>query len=252
MIELTIEPVLNYPNDEFIVQFNSLRAQLQFHNIQMTNTTIQNEEELSQCEIQLENGLFSKIELCQICRDGNCLFGAIVHQRYKLKIDSDKYKNSVAELRTKVVAHIKKNLERYQRTILGRIYSHRDNNEKTNIQNVTEDSTKFLDDYLSKDKSWGGLESIQAISEIFKANVFIFNELGVVNCGNSFDSSHKDIITIAFRVSEKENVPNTQRDHYDSVIKIGNDILDKCALQLLNNYKKSCSVKNISHVIDIQ
>lgn len=84
----------------------------------------------------------------------------------------------------------------------------------------------------------------------------IFNEWGEVNCGNSFDSKYKDVITIAFRVAEKEkkkeNVPNTQRNHYDSVVNISNNVLDECANMLWNNYTKSCSIKNISHVIDLE
>lgn len=253
LVELKIEPL----NDEFLVPLNNLRAQLQFHNIQMTNTAFQNKEELSECEIQLSDGLFSKIELYRIPANGNCLFGATVHQRYKLKVDSDEYIQRVAELRTEVVTHIKGNLQRYQRTVFGRVCAQRcDNNEKTNTSNVAEDSTNFLDNYLSKDAAWAGPEAIQAISEIFKANVVIFNEWGEVNCGNSFDSSFKDIITIAFRVSEKsnkkENVPNTKRNHYDSVIKISNDVLDKCASMLWSNYTKACSIKNISHVIDVE
>lgn len=253
LVELAIEPV----NDEFVVPLNNLRAQLQFHNIQMTNTAFQNGEELSECEIQLSDGFFSKIELCQIPANGNCLFGAIVHQHFKLKTGSDEYIQRVTELRTDVVAHIKRNLQRYERTVFGRVYAQLcDNNEKTSLSNVAEDSNKFLDNYLSKDTAWAGPEAIQAISELFEANVVIFNEWGEVNCGNSFDSSYKNIITIAFRVSEKsiekENVPNTQRNHYDSVIKISNDVLDKCASMLWNNYTKSCSIKTISHVIAIE
>lgn len=256
LVELEIEPL----SDEFIVPFNTLRAQLQFHNIQMTNTAIQNREELSDCEIQLSNGIFSTIELYKIPADGNCFFGATVHQIYKLKVGSDEYIQRVAELRTKVVAHIKSNLQRYERTIFGRVYAQHcnenENTKRTKKPNIPEDSTKFLDSYLSKDTAWAGPETIQAISEIFEVNVIIFNEWGEVNCGNSFDSSYKDVITIAFRVSgkdnNKENVSNTQRNHYDSVIKISNDVLDKCAKMLWNNYTKSCSIKKISHVIDLE
>lgn len=252
MIELQIEPL----GDELNTELNTLRAQLQFHNILMTNTAIQNGDEKSQCEIQLCDGIFSNIELHQIPTDGNCVFGATVHQRYNLKVNSDEYIQRVAELREAVVAHIKTNWKRYERTLIGRVYAKRcDNNKKTTIRNVVDESKEILD-YLSKDTTWAGPEAIQAISEIFKTNVVIFNEWGEVNCGNSFDFSYEDVITLAFRVSKKnstkENVPNTQRNHYDSVIKISNDVLDKCASIILVNHKKSCSIKNISHVITIE
>lgn len=223
----------------------------------MTNTALQTREDGSECEIQLSDGIFSKIEVCRIPVNGNCLFGATVHQINKLKIGSNEYIQRVAELREEVVIHIKTNLHRFERLLLGRVYAKLcDKDENTKTQNVAEDSMSFLDNYLSKDTAWAGPEAIQAISEIFKANVVIFNEWGEVNCGNSFDSSYKDTISLAFRVSgksnKKENVPNTQRNHYDSVIKISNDVLDKCASVLLSNYIKSCSIKQISHVIDIE
>lgn len=253
LVELEIEPV----NDESTVKLNTLRAQLQFHNIRMINNAFQNGEERSECEIQLSNGIFSKIELYRIPADGNCLFGATVHQRYNLIVNSDEYNQRVANLRKEVVAHIKTHLKRYERTLFGHVYATRcDDDKKIKIQAVEEDSKKFLDNYLSKYTAWAGPEAIHAISEIFKANVVIFNEWGEVNCGNSFDSSYEDIITLAFRVSnknnKKENVPNTQRNHYDSVIKISNDVMNKCALMLLVNHMKSCSIQKITHVIDIE
>lgn len=200
--------------------------------------------------------MFSKIEVCRIPPDGNCLFGATVHQRYYLQVNSDEYIQKAAELRKEVVAHIKSNFKRYERTLLGRVYGKScDNDNRTRIENIEENATKFLD-YLSKDAIWAGVEAIQAISEIFKANVVILNEWGEVNCGNLFDSTYEDIIILAFRVSKnnitKENVPNTQRNHYDSVIKMSNDVLDKCASMLLKNHAKSCDIKNIPDIIEIE
>lgn len=180
-----------------------------------------------------------------------------MHQRNNLKVASDEYNQKVANLRNEVLTHIKANLKRYERLLLGRVYAKRcDNGEKTKIPVIEEDCNKFLDNYLSKDTAWAGPETIQAVSELFKVNVIIFNEWGEVNCGNSFDSSYENIITLAFRVSKKnekrENVPNTQRNHYDSVIKICDEVMDKCASMLLENHTKSCSLQTISHIIDIE
>lgn len=169
MIGLKIEPSKTNSNDEFDVQLKNLRAQLQFHNIQMTNNAFRYKEEGTDCEIQLSAGKFSKIELCRIPGDGNCLFGATVHQRYHFKVDSDEYKQRVAELRKKVVAHININLKRYERILLGRIYDKRYVNEKkSKTQNVEEDCKNFLDNCLSKEHYWAGPETIQAICELFK------------------------------------------------------------------------------------
>lgn len=253
LVALEIEPL----HDEFSEQVKILRARLQMHNIRLINNAFQSRDERSECEIQLSNGIYSKIEVCHITADGNCLFGATVHQRFFLEINSDEYIQKVAELRKEVVNHIKNNFSQYERLLIGRVYAKSSNNDtETDIENTEERAKKFLDDYLSKEKTWAGPETIQAISEIYAANVVIFNEWGEVYCGNSFNSSYEDFITLAFRVSkkhtEKKNVANTERDHYDSVIKMTNDVLDKCASILLVNHEKSSSVKTISDVIDIE
>lgn len=255
-IGLKIEPLNLYSNDEFEAKLNNLRAQLKFHNIQMTNKTYQNKEEGIECEIQLHPEAFSKISVCQIQKDGKCLFGAAVHQRYHVKIDSEEYKQKVAALRMEVVAHIEQNLKRYERKLFGRIYNIRCNTtKKQEIQNIDEDAKIFLK-RLSNEGFWGGPETIQAISELFKANLVVFNEWGDVSFGHFFDSSYEGVIILAFRVSnqnfEKKNVSNTQRNHYDSIVKLSNDILDESASILLENHAKLSSLQSSSEIINIE
>lgn len=244
-------------DDELSIQRDKLRAQLKIHYIKLINNVFHSKDERSECEIQLSDGIFSKIEVCLINADGNCLFGATVHQRYFLKVNSDEYIRKVTELRMEVVDHIKKNFKQYERLLLGRVYARRGDHDTENKIEVTEENLiEYLDDCLSKDKNWAGLEAIQAISEIFNANVVIFNEWGDIYCGNSFNSSYENFITLAFRVSkkhiERKSLANTERDHYDSVIKISDDLLNKCASTLIVNHAKSCSFKKCSDIIDIE
>lgn len=259
LIKLVIEPFQKNTNDVFDNQLKDLRAQLRFNNIQMIHNTSQSNEETTDCEIQLSAEKFSNIEICRIPKDGNCLYGATVHQFYHLKIDSDEYNQRVGELRKQVVVHIKNNLNRYERQLSGRIYDkwNAKKQKPTAAAQITaEDFTEFLDKYLSKDCCWGGPESIQAISEIFKANVVVFNEWGDVNFGNCFDSSYESIISLAFRVSnpniKKENIPNSQRNHYDSIVKLSNGVIDECTTVLLTNQSKFFAIQNSSNVIDIE
>lgn len=88
---------------------------------------------------------------------------ASLRQRYKFNVESDEFIQNVGKLRMEVVEHIKKHLERYQRTIFGRIYNKVGlENKKPNIPNITGDSTNFHDNYLSKDTAWAGPDTIQA------------------------------------------------------------------------------------------
>lgn len=262
LIAVHTEPSNIDANDEFNAKLSNLRAQLRFHGIQVTNT-FRNKEEKSECEIELTAGIVSKIEICQIPSDGDCLFGATVHQRFHAKVGSDEYTHHIIKLRKDVMAYIEANLEHYERELLDRIYEQRrKNGDKSKIQNIQEECKKFLQNYLARERHWGGSESIKAISELFDTNVIIFNEWGEVYFGSPFNSSYKDIITLAFRVSDLESnrenlkknksVSNIQRNHFDSIIKLSDDVLNKCISNLMANYEKTSTVKSISDVVDIE
>lgn len=204
-----------------------------------------------ECEIQLNLGKFSKIQLCRIPSDGNCIFGAIVHQLFLLDVGSEEYAQRVIHLRKEVVTHLKANLARFERELSGRIYEKR--HGKSKVQNFEEDSRKFLDNYLAKERHWGGAETTAAVAELFKANIIIMDECDQVRCGNIFDESYDDIITIAFRlpkqIGQNKNTSNLIRNHYDSVVKLNDDIIKECATNLISTFKKNCSIKNTSDSI---
>lgn len=220
----------------------------------MINVSI-NKEDASECEVEMIAGEISKIRVCEIPGDGNCLFGATVHQHFHLKVGSDEYKQRTVELRGEVVAHIRSNLKRYERTILDRIFKkHR--NDKNSSKTSEEQCEEFLSNYLSKENHWGGSETITAISELLKVNVIVFDEWGDVRFGNSFNLLHQSVITLAYRVSKKinrrDNPNDIHRDHYDSVVKLSDDVLFKSTSILMKNHSKMCSLKNISDAIVLE
>lgn len=254
LMELQIEQSNIDLNDEFKIMRDNLRAQLQFHNVQLTNT-FQNSENGTEFEIELSAGKISKFEVHQIPMDGDCLFGASVHQRFHLEVGSDEYKEKTVQLRNDVVTQISMDSKRYERMLLDRIYhTQRINGKQSKILNVEEECKHFLENKLAKECYWGGTESIEAISEIFKANVVVFKDCGEVYFGNSFNSLYEDIITLSFRASNRiENASNdTTCDHYDSIVKLSADLLEKSPSILMEKFLKTCSIKNISDVIDIE
>lgn len=205
--------------------------------------------DVAECDVELNLGKKSKIRLYPIPSDGNCLFGAIVHQQSFLEVGCDKYVQRVAELRKKVVNHIKTNLKRFEQDLLGRIHDKRVNNDKTKlkIKNIEETCLRFLDN-LSKDRFWGGAETIAAVSELFKVNIIIFDECVGVRFGNSFNSSHENVITLVHRGSKTGMIAN----HFESVLHLNENILNECTEILISKYAKECSMKNISVPINIE
>lgn len=95
-----------------------------------------------------------------------------------------------------------------------------------------------------------------SVGELFKANIIIFDEWGDVRFGNSFDPTYQDIIAVAFRVSNKisriENASNNNRNHYDSIIRLTDDVIQQCAPILMEKYEKARSIKNISGAICLE
>lgn len=102
LIQLQIEPLIIDSNHEFNSTLNHLRAQLQFHNIQIINK-FERTHGITECDIVFSTGKTLKIRVCPIPSNGDCLFGAIVHQHLFLEVGSDKYVQRVAELRKEVV-----------------------------------------------------------------------------------------------------------------------------------------------------
>lgn len=252
LIELKIEPINIKSDNEFEFQLNRLQSQLTFHSIQMVNISHRNMDLKAECEIELSSGQISRIQICRIPTDGNCLFAAAVHQHLHMEIGSEDNKHQTIELRKKVVAHIEENLELYERDLMDRIYDKCDSKKK--IQNTHEECKDFLRNYLSKERHWGGSETLKAIGELFSVNIIVFSERGEVYFGNLFNSMYTNILALAFRISSQcnKNESKTQYDHYDSVIKLDEDIIQKCASILIENHKKSLSLKETTETIDIE
>lgn len=225
----------------FIAQYNIFKTQLILQNIKMTNTSHNNEEEERYCELGTDPKEFEQMKLCKIPSDGDCLLGAAVHQFYHVKIGSDEYKQRVIQLRLDVVDHIRTNLELYERNLMDRIY---DKCPKTKLENPTEIlCNTFLNEYLIKQGHWCGSESMKAISKLLKSNIVVFSERGEVYFGESFNASYKNVIMVAFRLSKSENhgekISNMERNHYDSVVKLNENVIEMCFSNLMLKHVKS-------------
>lgn len=250
LVKLEIEPVIQNIeeklNDEFTSYMENLRTQLKLQKIKMISSVIINGETQRTCEIYLDSKE-SNIEVSETAPDGNCPFSAISHQLADLKIGSPEHTLASNRLRKDTVTHIKENLHLYELDIKGRFY---ERSSEKKIYDFPKRCEIFLDESLASDGFWGGIESVKAIARMMETNIIIFNEKGEVNFGNRYDPNYKRSIMVAFRITDHQNndLSNSNRNHYDSVTKVCDQIISESAKKLIRQYLNSCTLKEDKNV----
>lgn len=228
--------------DEFTSQLNALETQMIVQNVRMANSITQNAETESDCDIMLDSSTINVVKVCKITGDGNCLFGAISHQLNGMKIDSDEHKKSAIQMRNDVITHIKNNLSQYEFDIKGRIFEKYPGRIITDLK---KDCIWYIDRFLAPKTAFGGTESLKAISIIHKVNIIVFSEKGHAYFGYDYHPEYHRCVMIAFRItSSKANVSNTNRKHYDTVVKLNKEIISAQCKPLLQSQNKLKLMKN--------
>lgn len=175
-------------------------------------------------EFKLNDSASGIAKLVEIEADGNCLFGTVSHQLFQDEVNSYEHNRNKTQLRADVVDHIKNDLNAFKHSLNGRLLDMRDDYD---VNDITEDDyLHFLDNYLSKDKFWGGSETLLAISKIYCVNVFIFNEKDLCVLMNDATQHYKKSIALAYRIGYIKNDGDKEmiiRNHYDSVFDISSD-----------------------------
>lgn len=87
------------------------------------------------------------------------------------------------------------------------------------------DCLDFVNNQLSQSDCWGGIESIQAISNIHKVNILVFNESERFYFPAGFKPDFDKTVMIAYRFAGGSK---TIRNHYDSVAEIEQNELFDC------------------------
>lgn len=149
--------------------------------------------------------------------NGSCLFQAMAHQLHLEKFNSVKQNKSVKKLREDVVALIKGDSDAYKLQLNNTIYERMSKKELDKIRNLSKNDLndllaterqKFINDLLPKPKTWGGSESMLAVSKLYKVNIFVFCEDNNMFYYNNFNLQYDRTICIAYRCG---------RTHYDSL-----------------------------------
>lgn len=226
--------------------YNQISDQL----IEMKNAAMTHNESQIEMKFLIEN-VPHELQAVEIDANGSCLFGASVHQILKTEISSKLQSNETKKLRGDVVVHIQENLLQFKRELEGTVQHVWGPKVKSNLELACK---YFLEKELPKNDTWGGSESLKAISQLNKVNILVLTENGDFYFACRFDAQFKQTIILAyttFHFEEHEvtdckdgvanvlNVSNIERIHYNSVINIDqNDVFILSKELALQTYKQ--------------
>lgn len=203
-----------------------LFVQISRQNIQLVNRTLNNDERIVDFYVAMDMDSMKPSKMIKICKiegDGSCLFSALSHQISFLKIGSANHKNQSKDLRKDCVEHIKTNFDRYIPFLTSRVIElHEKKRIVTSNTNIINECREFLDLSLPLNTTYGGVESIKAVSELNNVNIITVTEDGSCNLVHLIDTKFERSVCIAYR----------NGDHYDSVAEIDTKTISDFAKKL--------------------
>lgn len=187
-------------------------SQISIQESKMNGVVLANNEELKTVSITSANERTTNVvETCDMEADGNCLFAAIAHQLFLEKIGSKQHKASTKQLRVAAVDYIKQHLTEFEHVL---------RSEESKKVNTVKSRNAQLN-RLAKNGTWGGSESILAISRTYAINIIIFIEDGHCYLIDDFNFNYGKCILIAYTKYGR----GSKLNHYESICKINRDII---------------------------
>lgn len=226
--------------------------QMLARNLKNVTATLRNSDK-SELMMFKFNDSDQNVKVALINPDGSCFFASIVHQLYGFVIGSNQHEKMTASLRKNVIEHIQNNFNEYRHDLQGRVYEN--STTKIDSDDLLSVCERFLNEDLTLDTCYAGIESVKAISEIKKINIVTISEHGECYFAVDFNPNFDRTVFLAHRLNSvctKSNSRphNTQRNHYDSVAEIDNNVLLTLAEMLyssnLQKMKKQMNSNNNS------
>lgn len=182
-----------------------------------------NDDKLEQMLFHHSKNERAELTVAKIPTDGNCLFGAIVHQIWQHEIDSAEHETATSQLRNDVIDYILNpdNFKSFEFTLRDHVYERRSKQKQKGI-NMKEECKNFVRNVLSKEGVWGGHETIIAASRIYSTNIIVIYESGSYLISSGANRMYARTITLAYRLGA-----NNIRNHYDSVCDIESEDIMK-------------------------
>lgn len=180
---------------------------------------------------KLNNKTRRTVNVIRIDRDGDCLFASLAFHIHQNKIGTNRHSAAVKQIRQEAVSHIKKNYKSFKYQMHGRLFEECDGNGFVLGKDLDADALKFLDHTLLKSGTWGGAETIKAISELYQVNILVIEEENKCCFPFAFNMDYTYTVAIAFRLGENTQ-HSTKHNHYDAIWNISEHCLFNCAVDL--------------------
>lgn len=225
--------------EETRIQYDDIMfTQLSVQNLKMKNAICLHKDAKEDFSFNLSKDVAGTIKVAKMKPDGNCLFSALTHQLFYLKVDSKEHQTATMDIRQKSAVYIKENFSLFAHAIKGRVLEHNNNALDVDVNTA---SSLLVNQLLPKSGYWGGFESMKAISLLYKINILIFSEDGDFYFANGFNADHERSVFLAFRDANKletkaKNSNNAKKkknsspkNHYDSVVDIDTNLISECS-----------------------
>lgn len=207
-------------------------------NLRLADAVLTNGETKKYMVLKINDRLMN-VNVIKVKGDGNCLFAALVLQLYYLKNETEEHSLKTAELRRKVVVHIRDNFDKYKQVIEGRILEEAEENGEQ-VTDLENQCYSFIEEDLPKAGRWGGMETIMAVSEMFGVNILTFNEKGPFCFPNGyFELSYRRTLFLAYRLGSRITGRLLNYNHYDSICGIDAELLYKCSCDLADKFAET-------------
>lgn len=213
--------------------------QVSQQHLYMTNAYHSHSEKMDEIKFIL-NGKSVTLNVIRIDGNGDCLFSSAAHQMFGQKVNSAEHQSSTSDLRAAVVKHIEENFGDFLYELKGRVYEERDakqeakspkkRKKKKNL--ATEKDCRLYLKKLKKSQTFGGAESLKAITQIHSINIFMISELGPFYFPCDFNQNLDRTIILAYRLKAGSA---TIRNHYDSFASIEISTMCDCIQSLAKN-----------------
>lgn len=220
------ESTLQHNEEESSQNEDTIFTQLTIQNLKMNNAVSAHKEKITNVSFNLSDNVAGTIGAVKIKKDGNCMFGALSHQIFCVKINSTEHQTATQDLRQKSAAYVKENYALFAHDITGRLLDQNPKNKDND-----KDCMIFVNQVLPQPGCWGGTESLKAISIVYRINILVFCEDGDYYYATKFNADYERSVFIAFRDVNKRgrNPAGVKRNHYDSVVAIDEGIISECS-----------------------
>lgn len=118
---------------------------------------------------------------------------------------TDEQDKATRKLRSDVVSYINEHYSEFVWELRGAVY---ETSDEVPDDDMDEKCKDYLNDHLAK-SGWGGSETLKAVSKMYEVNILVLNEEDVGYFVNSFNTSYRQTILLAYKVLKVLTVEQT-------------------------------------------